>query len=292
MSAEKTAAEEQFARGKELFSQRDFEGAAAAFTRAYSLAPHPSVLFNIGLSYDQAGDLPAAVASYRQYLKEAGDTKQGARVRRRLDELMSRVGELDVRCSAAECEISIDGTDHGRAPLTVILAPGEHRVEAFSGKELVAAVNTRVAAGAISRVELYSGQPSQVDQPPEPAQPVADPTEQSPPVEDEGPTMGIGFWIASGITVAAGATTIIFGARALNDLERFEDSGRTDEKIAEEGERDELVTNIMIGVTAATAATACGFAIYDIWFAERGEDERSVTLAPGPGLGIEAVGRF
>ncbi len=292
----KAKAGEYFAKGSGLFESGDFARAAASFLLAYELAPHPMVLANIAMSYDKAGNIVKAIEYYEKYFAGLKKKKERKKIKKRLKELSSMVGELSVECPSASCRIEIDKIDRGKAPVRIVVEIGLHRVEAFDGDDKIAAVDARVVSGEVSRVELFQREelPKEevaVEEPVE--QPIEEevPVEPPPVAEEEGPTLGAGFWISAGATVAAGAVTVVFGVRAVKAKEDFDASGGTDEDLKEQGERDQLISNIMIGVTSGAAACAVAFLIYDLT-SDDSEEEKPVAVVPGPGLGLAVVGRF
>jgi tetratricopeptide (TPR) repeat protein len=292
-AARKKKAAEYFARGELLFESEEYGKAAAAFTLEYENAPHPSVLANIALSHERAGELPQAVDYWERYLEAIEDESERAQVEARLSRLRRQVGELTVECPRAACRIHIDGIERGEAPLTVILSAGVHRIEAYAGDQKLAALDTRVEGEEQARVELFA------QQQPETAEPAGPPEETAPaapPPADEGEMpLGPGFWISSAVAVVAGGCVVAFGVKTLKDEDEFNASGRADEDLQEQGERDKLLTNVMIGVTAAAAATAVGFAIYDLTRdpeSASADDGPEVALGAGPGLGLGLTGSF
>ncbi len=284
-------AREYFERGEILYDAGDYSKAAQAFILAHELAPHPLVLENIAMSYDRAGKVTRAVEAYDEYL--AVNNNKNAEKRR--DTLLKTIGEISADCPDASCQIKINNIDRGDAPARAYVYPGAFTVEAFVDGELVASSEAQVEAGKISRVELAIEvkEPKIVEEVIVPDEPVKEPEKDR--IEFLG--LGLGFWIASGVTVITGAITIACGARTLRDEEEYEASGRLDSKIQKRGEKDRLATNVMIGITAAAAATAAGFAIKDLLFGASTEkadaDERDqVSVVPGPGLGVGVVGSF
>ena len=291
----KAKAAEYFAKGSGLFESGDFARAAGSFLLAYDLAPHPMVLANIAMSYDKAGNIVKAIEFYEKYVVNIKKKKERKKIKKRLKELSSMVGELSVECPSASCRIEIDKVNRGEAPVLIVVEIGLHRVEAFDGKNKIAAVDARVVAGEVSRVELFQREiiPEEKEEEEEPVEePVEEvPVEPPPVLEEEGATLGAGFWISAGATVAAGAATVVFGVRALNAKEDFDATNGTDVDLKEQGERDQLISNIMIGVTSGAAACAIAFLIYDL-SSNGSKKEEPVAVVPGPGLGLAVVGRF
>jgi tetratricopeptide (TPR) repeat protein len=291
--ATKEEAAKHFKQGKKLFAKGEFEAAAVAFTKAYEAAPHQAVLANIALCYDKAERYVEALTNYRRYLEDPVDKSKNAEIRARVREIEDLVGELDIECSEKNCVVRVDGEEHGPGPVSVVVEPGKHKVEAVVHGDVVVAQIERVDAGKIVRVRLQSQKagPVFVTAPEAYDSPGETPT-------DREVTLGIPFWIATGVTVAAGATTVVFGVRTLKARDDYEASGYTDKEAKDRGERDRLITNVLIGVTAAAAATATALAIHDIFFAD-GDDEEpdaesepEVALVPGPGVGVGLTGQF
>ena len=292
----KTAADE-FAKGKQLFAAGEYDEAAVAFTKAYEAAPHQAVLANIALCYDKAGRFPEAVITYRRYIADPVQKGKNAEIRQRLQELKNEVGELDIECLAAGCSIRLDGMDRGPAPVNAVVEPGSHKIEASVDGEIRESIMERADAGTVVRVRLRADKAGDGPAPVAPDTPAAEDGAAEEPAARE-TSLGVPFWVASSVTVVAGATTVAFGVLTIRARDDYEASGYTDADIKEKGERDRLITNVMIGVTAAAAVTAAAFAIHDIFFAggeePTGDENEGAEAAfgPGPGLGLAVVGAF
>ena len=64
-----------FKQGMALVAEGQHVEGAKRLERAYDILPHPSVLYNIGLAYADAGDYDAAIAAFDEYLGwNTGDT--------------------------------------------------------------------------------------------------------------------------------------------------------------------------------------------------------------------------
>jgi len=287
----------EFANGTKLFAAGEYGDAAEAFTKAYEAVPHQAVLANIALCYDKAGRFPEAVTYYRRYIADPVQKGKNAEIRQRLQDLKNQIGEFDIECPVAGCSIRVDGADHGPAPINAVVEPGSHKIDAVVDGELRESIMERADAGTVVRVRLRAEKAGDGPAPAAPAVPAADGGTTEAPAERE-VSLGVPFWIASGVTVAAGATTIAFGVLTIQARDDYEASGNTDADLKEKGERDRLITNIMIGVTAAAGVTAAVFAIHDIFFSDGEEPAEvngegpEVAVIPGPGVGLGVAGAF
>lgn len=277
-------ADELFTRGQILFESGDYVSAAEAFNLAYQTSPHPAVLANLALSYDRAGKVTKAVEAYRSYLSSPISTEKNEEMQQRLDELEEEIADLSFSCEPRPCEISIDGVARGSSPLDAVLFPGRHQIEVSVAKKTLHQESIALEAKDKKRL-VFSTAPEEKT-----------PTEDKPPklpptikdIEKTDATLRAPFWVFTGITVAAGATTIVLGIQTLDKLELYKDSGNRDADAKEQGENLRLATNIMIGVTAASAATALGFLIYDL----KRSRKRTVSFYPSPGLGLTIDASF
>ncbi len=279
----KKQAKTHFLKGEALFEQGRFEEAAKEFTLANNLAPHPRVLFNIATCYENSGDIPAAVLTYRKYLSEAEDSEEYTAIKAALKKLEAKVGEVRVGCGLSPCEITVDGTSAGNAPLSVVLSPGQHSLTATHNGKMVDETNVDVEAGKQTSTTLALN--TEI--------PDSDPDTQSEIEDDSGEKqarLGAPFWVMAGVTVASGAVTTVFGIRTLQTKDDFVSSNRIDDKLKEEGERDRLITNIMGGVTAAAGIAALSIAIYNLSSSKK--EEKAIAVGPGPFLGLAVTGEF
>jgi hypothetical protein len=94
------AADEAFERGVEAFHQDRYEEALVDFQRAYDLAPHPLVLYNLAATYRELGRYGDAIVTYQRFLAEGeggGEVEPElfTRARRELAELRARQAEAD-----------------------------------------------------------------------------------------------------------------------------------------------------------------------------------------------------
>jgi len=294
----KRKADEYFTRAEVMFESGEFERAAAAFVLAYETYPYPAVLANIGLSYDKAGNVPKAVETLRFYLSQVDEQDIQKWVPGRLAYLEKQVGELTIKCLAQGCTVFVDNTQHKDTLKSLILVPGDYQIRAYKGQHLIDQTTVSVKAGRIT--DILVGDQSQDSE-------VMDfSTEEAtsePKVDTEEPSgekrkmiLKAPFWISASLTLAAGVTAIAFGAVTLQTEESFNNTEDTDlkDELRDQGTRQKIVTNVMIGIMSAGAVASVIFAVIDVRKAkkQRKEENANIRLNPMPGLGLGLTVNF
>jgi hypothetical protein len=124
-----------FDRAVALFRDADYEAALADFDRAYELAPHWGLLYNIGLARAALRDYPGAVEALERHLEDGGAQVPAARreqVEAELRRLRALVGRVAVSVTGpAAATVLVDDAEVGATPLAapVAVAAGRHMVE-------------------------------------------------------------------------------------------------------------------------------------------------------------------
>lgn len=146
-----------FDRGTRRFTARRYEQALDAFQEAYSITPHPAVLFNIASCYDKLGRATEAVNTYFRYLRERGDEVEPAR-RRDVETALARlrrdVALLRIAPPAPGAPVTLDGQpiDVGADPLAV--APGTYVIASTAPDGREAREEIAAVAGETAEVAL------------------------------------------------------------------------------------------------------------------------------------------
>jgi tetratricopeptide (TPR) repeat protein len=130
-------AQDRFRRGVSLYEEGDATGALVELERAYQLAPHFKILYNLAQISFQTRNYAAALQYFGRYLADGGDQILPARRREIENEIRSlkqRTGRIDVQVAEKGSEISIDDAPVGTSPLgaPVLANVGRHRVEVMS----------------------------------------------------------------------------------------------------------------------------------------------------------------
>jgi tetratricopeptide (TPR) repeat protein len=73
--------------GNKLFNVGEYDQAIAKFKEGYLLSKAPLFLYNIAQAYRQKGDCAEAAKFYRNYLREAPDADNRARIEQRIQEM-------------------------------------------------------------------------------------------------------------------------------------------------------------------------------------------------------------
>jgi len=158
-------ADRHFRTAVALFKRAKYADALAEFERAYAIAPHPLVLYNIAACHRELSHFAEAATYYLRFLadgKAVVPVAQLAAAQTELDAILPRVARVAVNVAPPSdaAVLVVDGTalDHPTSPL--ILSPGEHRLIARVGGRRDAERAVTVAAGDRITVELATGDPA------------------------------------------------------------------------------------------------------------------------------------
>jgi tetratricopeptide (TPR) repeat protein len=243
-----------FAEGSELFDKADYVGAIEAFTRAYKLKPHYSVLCNIALSHERLGNMVAAARSYRDCLSQGADQAASAEaVRNSLRRVEGRIGWVLVRSSGKGGDVYVDGLQVGPAPQRVPLNPGSHVVEvrrpgAEAGRETL---TTR--GGEQLELELIPRALA-----PEPPKVIV--VKEQAPERPRRRLHQAWFWSGVGLTAGLAAVATALGVLTLRTRDDYQAQPSRD--LYDRGLNYRLLTNVFWGLTAASAGVTTGLFFY------------------------------
>src|SRR5512147_1583179 len=96
---EQAQADRYFKSGVQLFKEGKFSEALAEFTRAYEIAPHPLVLYNIAGCHRELSHYGEAVSFYERFLAEGKGQVPAARLtaaQTELDGILARIARVTV----------------------------------------------------------------------------------------------------------------------------------------------------------------------------------------------------
>lgn len=165
---EQKEADRFFKSGVALYKEAKYAEALAEFERAYEIAPHPLVLYNIAGCHRELSQYAEAVKFYKRFLGEGKGQVPAARLtaaQAELDGILARIARVTVTATPDGAELFIDGAPLGTlVEMPLIVSPGEHKLMARSPGRKDGERVVRVASGDELTVEL-----NLVELPPEPA---------------------------------------------------------------------------------------------------------------------------
>jgi hypothetical protein len=164
-------ADQRFKRGVALFNDAKYTEALAEFERAYEIAPHPLVLYNMAGCHRQLSHYADAVNYYRRFLAEGKGVVAAARLtaaQSELDATLLLIARVTVTVSPAidGMTLLLDGQPLDASAMPLILPPGEHRVTARAAGRPDAERTVRVASGDEVAVEIKLAEQPLVREPP------------------------------------------------------------------------------------------------------------------------------
>jgi hypothetical protein len=154
---EQREADRHFKSGVALFKETKYAEALAEFERAYEIAPHPLVLYNIAGCHRLLSHYAEAVAYYKRFLADGKGVVAAERLasaQSELDAILILVARVTVTVAPADATLSVDGITLDSPEMPLILPPGEHRLLAHSTGRRDAGRTVRVASGDLLTVDL------------------------------------------------------------------------------------------------------------------------------------------
>lgn len=132
-SAVQTLAKESHENGVRLYDLGKLEESLAAFERAYALAPHYAVLFNIGQLQSKLGQPVEAVRALGRFLEE-GATRISHVRRQEAERVLALnerlIGRLRIEVKPRDATVQVDGVEWSSNGAELPLAQGHHVVVA------------------------------------------------------------------------------------------------------------------------------------------------------------------
>jgi hypothetical protein len=155
---EQKEADRHFKSGVALFKEAKFAEALAEFERAYEIAPHPLVLYNIAGCHRELSHYSEAVKFYKRFLDEAKDQAPKERLKAaqaELDGILARIARITVAAPDGAM-LTVDGAEVGTMPveMPLMVAPGEHKIIVRSQGMRDAEKTVRVASGDVIDVAM------------------------------------------------------------------------------------------------------------------------------------------
>jgi hypothetical protein len=153
-------AADHFERGVKLYEEHDFRAALIEFERAYSVAPHYAVLYNVGQCRYQLQDYAGSLAAFEKFLATGGaqgSSDQRRRAEATLEDLRKRVARVAVTTDVDGAEVAVDDLVVGTTPLTspLVVSEGRRKIVATKPGYATASRNVDVAGNDATEVALH-----------------------------------------------------------------------------------------------------------------------------------------
>jgi hypothetical protein len=123
---DRDAAKIHFQAAEAAEKRKDWKTAIEEYERAYRLAPHPSVLFNMGNAHEKLDHFHAAADLFKKYLQDAPNAEDRASVLERIEKLRDRPSRVRVKFPPG-ATLVVDGTPRGTIPVEIELPAGRHK---------------------------------------------------------------------------------------------------------------------------------------------------------------------
>lgn len=276
---DRAKAAEAYDEGTAAYLAGEYELAAHWFERAYRLVPTSAALLQTVRAYHKAGEsLRAANLALELRDSYPDDHRARAAADAVVESVEAENVLVDARC-AQRCTIEVDGT--------VVRHP-----RFFTTPDVEHSVKAAFASGETSTCfEGSPGDTRELD--------LAAPVPPPPP-----PIPRWAFFSSLGATLALGAVTVWSGVDANNGVSAYESAARSasspginDERtptpaeqaqaLLDDGQSAERRMNILIGVTAAMAATTAVLGVFTNW---KGESREAASARVEPSIGITKRG--
>jgi|GEM_PF-713836 len=274
---EGATAAESFRQGTAAYGKRDYRNAAAAFERAYRIAPHGSPLYNAGLAWEAANEPARAADAHEGALAAGGLTPAQTRsAQTRLAALEAQLGRLDVT-GPEGAVVTVAHVDRAPVPVKIHLAPGEYDVRASFDDGATSEERVSVSAG-VPLALTVKPPPPPPPPPPEPAPPA--PVAKAAPEESGGgPSQRIGGFVAIGGGVILAAAGAFVGLRALSARDDFNASGHTDADAHDRAASERIWSTVFF--VGAAAAAGAGLALVLTAPSSKASASASISILPG-----------
>ena len=208
---DKTEAADTFRAGLDQFKRKDFDGARAAFQRAFTLDPQARYLWDLALAEVNSQRPVEALGHFRRFLAlptTTDDDRRKARKPMAEADAMIAHAVLDVPPGTV---VRVDGQEVPLVDQTVDLIPGHHTIAAIAGERTATAV-VDGTAGQTLHPELRFEAPTP---PPPPAPTPGRATEIPKPAQEQAnPRPSSARWITVGTISGVGIIGLVVGSVA------------------------------------------------------------------------------
>jgi hypothetical protein len=272
-------AKAHFKRGAELYKSAQYKEAIAEFQAAYQIRPAGVLHYNIAQCFEKMGDIPSALRSYHNYLRETPNADDRGSVEAAISHLEARLAETGVQqvlvySDPGEAAVTIDGKPAGTTPTAVQLPPGQHTVVVTmdgyataqqsptvardKSLELSFSLQKGAAAPLVIAADNTPATAASGGTSPTPAAGGLTTSKDAPKAQEGGGH--VWAWVASGTAVAALATGIALGLGAQSNQATLVNGtirdGHGNQGWANRATSEALGANVSYGVAGVAAVAA------------------------------------
>jgi len=150
-------AQERYARGLQLFAEKNVEAARIEFKKAYELAPAYLILYNIGVCDAALNDYVSAVSSLKRYLEQGGSQvteQRKTEVATLLSQLEPKIAQVMLTVNVPGATISVDDVPVAVSPLKEPIAVNSGRRRISASKPGHFPATQSIAVAGKERIEL------------------------------------------------------------------------------------------------------------------------------------------
>jgi tetratricopeptide (TPR) repeat protein len=266
------------------YREARYADAIDLFRRAHAIEPHPELAYNLGQALEKAGDLPAAIESFREYLRLAPKAEDRPVVEARITNLERKLqamwAKLRVTSTPPGAKLEIDGKPVGTTPWAGALPAGTHEAKLRlsghrdSARSVVLIAGRNADLGITLEPHAPEGSPST----PPPGKVVAD--------EPSTASIGVGTYVAFGVGAAALGAALGFelARRGAEDDARSARTQLEHQASVEDAEGHRDLARVFAGVGAAAVITGGVLLYFDL--SGPGRERESAGL----GIGVGGLG--
>lgn len=253
------------ASGEKKLKAADYAGALTDFEAANAAKPAPELERFIGLSHDNLGRFPHAVAAYERFLANvpAKMKEQGEETKKRVEAIKAMPGTVHVETTPPGAQVLVDAAANPNAapepaptPTDVALKPGKHslRLTAEGYDPLEREID--VVFGTKQELKAELVKKAEPPPPPPPPPVVAEPPVPAPPPPPPPPEprSKVPAYVTGAVAIVAAGVGTGFGFKALSQSSDFDKNPTT--KKADDGENNALVADMMFGIAITFGVTS------------------------------------
>lgn len=160
MAQDLEKAKEAFMVGKEAYDKNDYKLAAQKFVEAHEYSGRSELLYNIGLAYQGAGELPLAETYFQRYLTELPKAKNADEVLDLVIEIQQQIaanyGTLEIDASSS-AQIFVQGEATPRCektPCSLTLKSGDYTLVARASGFLETTEKVTAESGKTGKIRI------------------------------------------------------------------------------------------------------------------------------------------